>query len=230
MRCQLCNAMLLLFALPAVQAIAVAPEETQPKFSGADELPAEPDAVGIIHEYVLAGTTHIPSYGNAQLELTVELTVVDRDESGVKLVQLLVPSAPLLTDRDGLLHALRRPFDVQTHAFYYRQAHDGHLVDVLHHPGEPWESLSMKRELASAHQLVGVPSTRRRLRTHRSSSSRDAARWKATEADAGGDGEARYHMHLRKAGWNVRKALVYREAEGCVQLAKHAILMFVFSP
>ena len=25
--------------------------------------------------------------------------------------------------------------------------------------------------------------------------------------------DARYHMHLRKAGWSVRKALVYRELE-----------------
>lgn len=179
-------------------------------------LPEEPDALGIIHEYSLSGDADIQSYGSAHLELTVELTEIDREPDGTKLIQLVVPRAPLLTDRDGLLHGLRKPFDVNTHAFYYRVAASGHLVDIMHDPREPWESLSMKRELISAQQLVGVPTTRRRLRASSSESSRDAAGWKASEADAGGEADARYHMHLRKAGWSLRKALVYRELEGCV--------------
>ena len=112
------------------------------------------DAAGLEHVYQLSGSTPVPSYGTARLQLPAVLTEVDRDADGTRLMKLVVPEAPLLTDRNGLRHPLLAPYNVDKYDFYYRQAASGQLLDVLHDPAESWEALSMKRELISATQLT----------------------------------------------------------------------------
>ena len=175
-------------------------------------------ALGTTHEYSLNGVAAVPSYGNVAMQLTVDLTVIDRTRSGVRLVELMIPRSPLLTDRAGLLHSLRSPFNVESHPFYYRQGADGHLIDVYHSPEETWESLSMKRELVSSQQMAGMPTAVSR----RSLKARDrfvpASGWKTIERDVGGSATARYHMHARRGGWRVRKRLLYEEEDQCAAL------------
>ena len=59
------------------------------------------DAAGLEHVYQLSGSTPVPSYGTARLQLPAVLTEVDRDADGTRLMKLVVPEAPLLTDRNG---------------------------------------------------------------------------------------------------------------------------------
>jgi hypothetical protein len=165
-------------------------------------------ALGAEHVYELNGVASVPSYGSCRLDLRVELTEIDRDPDGVRLVKLAIPQAVQLTDRNGLKHSLLRPYDVHTYPVYFRQNQHGQLVDILHHPRERWATLSMKRELISAQQLVGVPATTRRRAQEGSS-----AGWNVVEYDVGGAAEARYELYAHRHGWSVRKRLVYHEEE-----------------
>ena len=202
--------------------------------------------------------------GTVGLRLVAELTEVDRDRHGIRLVRLVVPSAAHLIDRNSLHHVLRRPHDIHTHpgamlpaalpalrahavrvvspmcpaprAVYFRQRPSGELLELLHHPSETAEALSMKREMISAHQLVGLESRtvqrRHRRRTTSTleslsslhgfdSSGFDGAEdadgsggtWRTLESDAGGTGRATYAVgaHGRRKLWSVRKAFVYED-------------------
>ena len=137
--------------------------------------------------YHLEGSATVPEYGAVELELDAELTEVDVDADGTRLVELVVPAAAQLRDRDGLRHKLRRPYDVQSFAAYYRQDSHGRLLEVHYHPREHWQALNMKKELISAQQLIGITE-------HEGGTASRPQAWTEQESDAGGTAEASYSM------------------------------------
>lgn len=187
------------------------------------ELPA--DSAPDTHVYSLSGSTQIPSYGNLHMSMHVELTEIGRDPHGTKLVQLAIPQAPTLVDRAGNRHALLRPpYRVHEHSFFYRQTARGRLLDVLHHPDESPVAVDMKRELACAHQFVGVADAARRIRQRRLSQARvftTQSTWSALELDSGGTAMAHYTMHGHERGWRVHKRLLYTHDDECAPQSRN---------
>lgn len=176
-----------------------------------------PSDIGTTFVYRVDGTAEAPSYGTIRLGMQVELTAVDEDAEGVRLMRASFPAKASMTDRNGLRRSLHKPHDVDVYDFYYRQGASGAILEVIHHPNEHWEALYMKREIASAMQLVELTANARRMRRRMSQSSSrsssDAMGWSTHERDVGGIAEAAYTLDVGPDGSVLQKQVVYLEDE-----------------
>ena len=158
--------------------------------------------------YDVTGHFEVRSNGRHTMHMTVTISPVLADGDGHQTKQLTIDRTVRIVDEHGSAHWYSADeLQLPDHPFYFRQAANGEILDVLHHMDDPSQSVGAKKALAAAHQFIQPAQI--------------APHWATVEIDAVGQSDASYHLQgdeiatesssdLVRSGMVVQKSAIYR--------------------